>query len=199
VARAVPLPPGTYLTWGGAAEAEREARTELLLNSCLAFVGILLLLWIAFRDLRSLTLVALNLPFALVGGVLAAFLAGRALSLGSLIGFVTLFGITTRNSIMLLSHYEHLVRAEGCEWNLATAVRGARERFAPILMTALVTGLALLPLALASGKAGREIEGPMATVILGGLATSTLLNLLVLPSLALALGRFRSGSGGAEG
>ncbi|NOT28953.1 MAG: efflux RND transporter permease subunit, partial [Planctomycetes bacterium] len=199
VSGAVVPPPGAYLAWGGAAQAEREARRELLLNSALALVGILLLLWIAFRNLANLALVTLNLPFALVGGVLAAFLSGGTLSLGSLIGFVTLFGITTRNSIMLLSHYEHLVLADGCEWNLATAVRGARERFAPILMTALVTGLGLLPLALAAGKAGREIEGPMAAVILGGLTTSTLLNLLVLPSLALTFGRFQPRKDDAEG
>ena len=110
--------------------------------------------------------------------------------MGSLVGFVTLFGITTRNGIMLLSHYEHLVRDEGQLWNAATAVRGAGERLVPILMTALVTALGLLPLAIGSGEAGREIEGPMAIVILGGLATSTVLNLLVLPTLALKYGKF---------
>jgi Cu/Ag efflux pump CusA len=122
--------------------------------------------------------------------VLAAFIAGGSVSVGSLVGFVTLFGITTRNSIMMVSHFEHLVQREGCTWNLATALRGASERFVPITMTAMVTALGLLPLALESGKAGREIEGPMAAVILGGLVTSTLLNLLVLPSLALRFGRF---------
>jgi len=149
----------------------------------------------AFHSSRRVALVVLNLPFALIGGICAARLGGGTLSLGSLVGFVTVFGITTRNSIMLLSHYEHLVRFEGCEWNLATAVRGAHERFSPILMTALVTGLALMPLALQSGKAGREIEGPMAAVILGGLTTSTLLNLFVLPGLALRFARFRRGDG----
>lgn len=181
----VPLPLGSYLSYGGAAEAEETARRELLLHSALALGGIVLLLWMAFQSLRSLALLLLNLPFALIGGVFAAWLVGGSVSLGSLVGFVTLFGITTRNAIMLLSHYEHLVRVEGCAWNLDTAVRGARERFTPILMTALVAGLGLLPLALQSGRAGREIEGPMAAVILGGLLTSTLLNLLVLPSLTL--------------
>jgi Cu/Ag efflux pump CusA len=139
---------------------------------------------------RNLLLVLLNLPLALVGGVLAALLTGGNLSLGSLVGFVTVFGITLRNSIMLISHYEHLVEVEGMAWGRDAALRGASERLAPILMTALVTGLGLLPLAIGSGDPGREIEGPMATVILGGLVTSTLLNLLVLPTLALRYGRF---------
>jgi Cu/Ag efflux pump CusA len=103
---------------------------------------------------------------------------------------VTLFGVTTRNAIMLLSHYEHLVQQEGQTWNLATVIRGASERLVPILMTATVTALGLLPLALHSGEAGCEIEGPMAVVILGGLATSTVLNLLVLPTLSLRFARF---------
>ena len=112
------------------------------------------------------------------------------LNLGSLVGFVTLFGITMRNSIMMISHYEHLVVEEGLPWGLDCALRGAGERLVPILMTALVTGLGLLPLAINSGEAGAEIEGPMAIVILGGLITSTVLNLLVLPTLALKFGRF---------
>src|SRR5262249_25659015 len=114
------------------------------------------------------------------------------LSIGSLVGFVTLFGITTRNSLMMITHFEHLVAEEGCTWGLETALRGASERLAPIAMTALVTALGLLPLALGSGQAGREIEGPMATVILGGLITSAALNLLVLPALALRFGRFEA-------
>jgi Cu/Ag efflux pump CusA len=107
-----------------------------------------------------------------------------------MVGFVTLFGITLRNSIMLISHYEHLIAAEDMTWGLEAAIRGASERLAPILMTALVTALGLLPLAIGSGAPGREIEGPMALVILGGLASSTSLNLLVLPTLALRYGRF---------
>jgi predicted RND superfamily exporter protein len=138
---------------------------------------------------RNLLLVLANLPFALVGGVVAVFFHERLLSLGALVGFVTLFGITTRNSIMLIAHYEHLVAREGQSWNLETALRGAGERLGPILMTALVTALGLLPLALGGSEAGREIEGPMALVILGGLVSSTVLNLLVLP-------RWRSASAG---
>src|SRR5713101_7878118 len=107
-----------------------------------------------------------------------------------MVGFVTLFGITLRNSIMLISHFEHLVQHEGIAWGMEAALRGASERLVPILMTAIVTALGLLPLAIGSGEAGREIEGPMAVVILGGLITSTALNLLVLPALALRNGRF---------
>jgi CzcA family heavy metal efflux pump len=190
IAAEVSFPRGTYVEFGGAAEQESQARTELLLHSSIALVGILILLAVVFRSARNLALVLANLPFALAGGLLAAWIGGGTISIGALVGFVTLFGITTRNSIMMVSHFEHLVREEGMTWGIDAALRGASERFAPILMTALVTGLGLLPLAIDSGKAGREIEGPMAAVILGGLCTSTLLNLLVLPSLALRFGKF---------
>jgi CzcA family heavy metal efflux pump len=184
------LSAGSYVEFSGTVEAQAQSRRDLLMNSLLAGLGIVLLLSMVTGNYRNLLLVLSNLPFALVGGVAAALLTGGNLSLGSLVGFVTLFGITLRNSIMLISHYEHLVGVEGQTWGLDTALRGASERLAPILMTALVTGLGLLPLAIGSGDPGREIEGPMAIVILGGLVTSTLLNLLVLPTLALRYGKF---------
>ena len=184
------LPTGLHAELAGTATAQRDAERELLVHSLLAGLVILLLLWLAFAQPGRLLLVLANLPFALVGGVVAVALTGGTVSLGSLVGFVTLFGIATRNAVMLISHYDHLVTAEGAEWTLATALRGASERLGPILMTAAVTGLALLPLALGSGDPGREIEGPMAIVILGGLVTSTLLSLVVLPVLALRYGRF---------
>jgi Cu/Ag efflux pump CusA len=184
------LPGGIYTELGGTGTAQREARNELLRNSLLAAAGIVMLLWLAFGERTRLLLVLANLPFALVGGVFAVFLTGGLLSLGSLVGFVTLFGIATRNAVMLISHYDHLVRLEDHRWGAETAVRGALERLGPILMTALVTALGLLPLALGSGDPGREIEGPMAIVILGGLVTSTLLSLFVLPALAWRYGRF---------
>lgn len=197
VAAKVTFPAGVYAIFSGAAEAQAAATRELLLHSAIAAVGILLLLTVVFRTWRNLLLVLANVPFALVGGVLAVWLStvfgeeGKGgLTVGSLVGFVTLFGITTRNSIMMISHFEHLVREEGLAWNLGTALRGAAERLIPILMTAIVTALGLAPLALGAGDAGREIEGPMAIVILGGLVTSTVLNLLVLPTLALRYGRF---------
>ena len=190
------FPAGVYAEFSGAAEEQKQAQTELLLHSLAATAGIILLLAMVFRKASHLLLVLANLPFALVGGVLAIFLVGYfgeghgSLSLGTLVGFVTLFGITMRNSIMMISHFEHLVNEEKRPWGTETALRGATERLVPILMTALVTALGLLPLALGSGEAGREIEGPMAVVILGGLVTSTFLNLLVLPTLALRYGRF---------
>jgi CzcA family heavy metal efflux pump len=186
----VSIPPGAYAIFAGSAEAQSKARRELLLHSVLAGAGILLLLSMVFHCWRNTMLVLANLPFALLGGALAVFASGGLLSIGSLVGFVTLFGITMRNSIMMISHFEHLVREEGMTWGLEAALRGASERLLPILMTALVTALGLLPLALGAGEAGREIEGPMAIVILGGLLTSTALNLLVLPTLALRYARF---------
>jgi Cu/Ag efflux pump CusA len=187
---ALKLPAGTYIEFGGAAEARHDALRQILSNSIIAAVMIAVLLYLAFGNLRNLSLVLVNVPFALVGGVLAAWLAGGYLSLGSIVGFVTLFGITMRNSIMMISHFDHLTANEGLSWGRATALRGASERLLPILMTATVTALGVLPLALGSEMPGREIEGPMAIVIMGGLFTSTLLNLLVLPSLALRYGRF---------
>lgn len=191
----VHLPAGVYLEFSGAAEARAQAERQLLINSAIAALGILILLSLAFRHWRNMLLVLANVPFALVGGVLAvamttAFGASTGLSMGGLVGFVTLFGMTMRNSIMMVSHFEHLVTREKLPWGRETAIQGASERLMPIVMTALVTGLGLLPLALGMGDAGREIEGPMAVVILGGLFTSTLLNLLVLPTLALGFGRF---------
>jgi len=186
----VPLLPGGYLEFAGAAQAQSRSQRALALNGLVAGVGIVLLLSVVTRNWRNLLLVLANLPFALVGGVLAVFATGGMLSLGSMVGFVTLFGITLRNSIMMVSHYEHLVEVEGRSWDTRTAMEGAADRLVPILMTSLVTALGLLPLAVGTGDPGREVEGPMAVVILGGLLTSMALNLLVLPTLALRFGRF---------
>ncbi|HEX4985514.1 MAG TPA: efflux RND transporter permease subunit [Burkholderiales bacterium] len=196
LAAQVRLSEGNYATYAGTARAQAQARADLLLHSALAGIGIFLLLYVAFNNLQNLLITFVNLPFALIGGVLAVFAAGGWMSLGSLVGFVTLFGITLRNSIMLVSHYQHLVESEGLPWNAETARRGAGERLPSILMTALVTALGLMPLALGSGEPGREIEGPMATIIVGGLATSTLLNLLVLPAILLHFGSFGRAAAG---
>ena len=184
------LSPGAYLEFTGAAEANAKSREALILQSLLAGVTVFLMLYIAFGRLRNLLLTFANLPFALIGGVLAVMFTGGWISLGSLVGFVTLFGITLRNSIMMISHYQHLIDEENCVWGIDTCIRGASERLPSILMTALVTALGLLPLAAASGQPGREIEGPMATIIVGGLVTSTILNLLILPTIMLHFGRF---------
>ena len=186
----VKLPAAVYLQFTGVAEGEAQARREVFLHAGIAAIGIILLLLIAFEDPRTVTLILATTPFALVGGVAAVALTGATLSIGSLVGFVTLFGIVARNAILLVAHLEHLVSVEGAAWSLQTVLRGARERLVPILMTALVTALGLLPLAIGSGEAGREVQGPMATVILGGLVTSTVMNLLVLPVLLWRFGPF---------
>ena len=170
--------------------AERQAAQDrLLIFALAALVGVFLLLQASFGTTRLALLTFLTLPSALVGGILAAFLTGGVLSLGSLVGFFTVLGIAARNGIMMINHFQHLERYEGEAFGPALVIRGARERLAPILMTALATGLALVPLAIAGDLPGHEIEHPMAIVILGGLITSTLLNLFVVPSLYLRFGR----------
>jgi Cu/Ag efflux pump CusA len=184
IAAKVQLPPGVFLRYGGAAEAQADARNELLLHSAAAFVLIVLLLALAFGHTRHVLLVLLSLPSTLIGGVAAVALTGGTLTLGAMVGFVALFGMAARNTILLVSHYDHLVQQERQPWNLGTASRGAEERLTPVLLTALLTGLALLPVALQLHQPGHEIEGPMAVVILGGLVSSTLVSLVLIPPLA---------------
>ena len=184
----VKLPPGVYLDFTGTAEGAAAARRELLFNTGVALAGVVALLLLAFRSGRDTMLILGSTPFALVGGVIAVALTGGSLSLGSLVGFVTLFGVAARNAILLVSHLEHLITVEARDWSAETVLLATRERVTPILMTALVTGLGVAPLAFASGQAGREIQGPMAIVILGGLVTSTLASLILLPALAWRFG-----------
>jgi CzcA family heavy metal efflux pump len=184
IAAKVELPPGVYLRYGGAAQAQTAAANELLLHSAAAFVLIVLLLALAFDHARHVLLVLLALPSTLIGGVVAVTLTGGTLTLGAMVGFVALFGMAARNTILLVSHYDHLVREEEQLWNLETSLRGAEERLTPVLLTALLTSLALLPVALQLHQPGHEIEGPMAVVILGGLVSSTLVSLLLIPPLA---------------
>lgn len=184
VLAAVRLASGDYFAIGGSATASRQADTELALHGGLALVAIVALLVIALQDARLVLLLLVNIPFALVGGVAAVWITGLTVSLGAAVGFVTVFGITLRNALMLLSHYRRLVLDEGQPWSRETAELGAMHRLAPIVMTATVTALGLLPIAVGANLPGQEIEGPMAIVILGGLCSSTALTLLVLPALA---------------
>ncbi len=186
VTRDVQLPPGYFVEYGGQFEAQAEATRTLGALSVLAVAAIFLILFAEFRLGKTALLVMANLPLALIGGVLAVFLTGRIVSIASLVGFVTLFGIATRNGILLVSHYRQLL-AEGATFEDAV-VRGSLERLAPILMTALTAGLALIPLALGGGEPGNELQTPMAIVILGGLLSATALNMLVLPALYWVFG-----------
>jgi CzcA family heavy metal efflux pump len=173
----------------GEYKERQTAQSRLLTSALVAGLLILLLLQTAFRSWRLAVLVFLTLPMALVGGVLAAWLSGGILSLGSLVGFFTVFGIAARNGILLINHYQHLEQVEGMEFGLPLVIRGAKERLAPILMTTLATGLALVPLVVLGSRPGHEIEHPLAVVILGGLVTSTLLSLFVVPSIYLRFHR----------
>ncbi len=178
-----------YLEITGAAIEQRESKQQLLVHSLLTGCLVLLIIYSAIKSGRLVCITLVNLPFALVGGILAALITAMPVSIGSMVGFVTLFGITVRNSIMLISHYNYLVNVEKLPWDMATIIRGAQERLPSILMTALVTALAMLPIAIDSDNPGREIMGPMAVIIIGGLLSSTLLNLLLLPGILYHFGR----------
>ena len=179
---------GYYVEYGGQFESANEATTRLVLLSIVVVIGVFLLLYMAFNSVRDATLVMANLPFALIGGVAGVFAAGGVLSVASIIGFITLFGIATRNGVMMVSHIRHLHETGEEHDPLEAVKRGALERLVPILMTALATALALIPLALRGGEPGSEIQAPMAVVILFGLVSSTLLNMIVLPALYARFG-----------
>jgi CzcA family heavy metal efflux pump len=187
----VRLDRGYHFELLGEYQERQAAQSRLLESAIIAGVLILLLLQASFRRWRLAVLTFLTLPMALVGGVLAAWLAGGIVSLGSLVGFFTVFGIAARNGILLINHCQHLEEYEGMEFGRQLVLRGARERLAPILMTSLATGLALVPLVALGLRPGHEIEHPLAVVILGGLVTSTLLNLFIVPSLYLRFGHSR--------
>ncbi|MGE0549318.1 MAG: efflux RND transporter permease subunit [Kofleriaceae bacterium] len=191
----VGLPEGYRVVYGGQFESQQRASRTLLLLGLTVVIAIFFVLQLAFdSSVRALVIMA-NLPLALIGGVVAVFVTDRVLSIGSLVGFITLFGIATRNGIMLLSHYEHVRTVEGASLD-ETVQRGSLERLSPVLMTALCAGLALVPLVLSSHEPGNEIQAPMGVVILGGLLTSTLLNLFVVPALYLWSARRRDRAAG---
>jgi Cu/Ag efflux pump CusA len=178
----VALPEGYHVVYGGQFESQERASRALLVLGLGVIVAIFLVLQLVFNSAARALVIMANLPLALIGGVIAVFATDRVLSVGSLVGFITLFGIATRNGIMLLSHYEYLRAVEGAPLDEAVH-RGSLERLSPVLMTALCAGLALVPLVLAAREPGNEIQAPMGVVILGGLLTATLLNLFVVPAL----------------
>ena len=194
VTQSVPLPAGYRVEYGGQFESEQSASQRLIGLGVLAFAGVFMLLVMAFGRARDAILVMVNLPLALIGGVVGVFLSGGILNVATMIGFITLFGIAARNGIMLISHIHHLIEVEGVTHFRDAIERGAQERLVPILMTAMAAGLALIPLALGGGKAGSEIQTPMAIVIMCGLTTSTLLNMFVVPTLYLKYGKPSAGT-----
>jgi Cu/Ag efflux pump CusA len=185
----VALPRGYHVEYGGQFESEAQASRQLLWLSLGVVIAIFFILSTAFRSSRDALLIMLNLPLALIGGVVGVYLVGGVLSVASIVGFITLFGIATRNGIMLVSHIRHLQEQEGVRDFRTAVVRGATERLVPIVMTALAAELALVPIALSAGQPGSEIQAPMATVILFGLLSSTALNMVVVPILYERFGR----------
>jgi Cu/Ag efflux pump CusA len=184
----IQFPLGYYPQLLGEYKERQAAQRNLLIYSSAFAIAIFLILHVSLRNWRLATLIYLALPAALVGGVLAAFMADRVISLGSLVGMITVLGIAARNGILLIQHYRHIERVEGERFGVELVLRGAAERLSPIMMTTLCTGLALLPLIIPGSIPGHEIEHPMAVVILGGLVTSTLLTLFVIPVLYLRYG-----------
>ncbi|PYR67058.1 MAG: CusA/CzcA family heavy metal efflux RND transporter [Acidobacteria bacterium] len=192
IGHGVALPEGYFVQYGGQFEAQEEAARKIALMSVVAIAGIFLLLYLALHSGRLALLVMANLPLALIGGVIMVFVSGGTLSIASLVGFITLFGIATRNGIMLVTRYQHLAQQESVPFR-QSIIQGSLDRLSPILMTALVTGVGLIPLALGVGQPGKEIQQPMAVVILGGIVTSTFLNMIVIPPLY-----FKYGSAGVR-
>jgi len=198
VMRTIEYPRGYHAELLGEYQERQAAQGHLYRIALIAALAILLLLQVSFGSWRLALLIFLTLPMALVGGVLANYLAGGVISLGSLVGFFTVFGISARNGILLVNHCQHLEKHEGEQFGAALVLRGARERLSPILMTSLATALAVVPLVVLGDRPGHEIEYPLAVVILGGLVTSTLLNLFVVPSLYLRFAHGRRRSAGAQ-
>jgi Cu/Ag efflux pump CusA len=187
---ALKLPKDVYVSFAGQAEAEREGQIRLAGLTAISIALIVAALTMAFRRRGLAALVLINLPFCLIGSIAAIVGSGIGMTLGSLVGLITVFGIGARNSVMMLAHVEHVADEEGKKWSADTVHIAAAERLAPVFMTALMAALGLVPLALGLGRPGHEIEAPMAITVLGGLTTATLLNLGVLPEALIRLGRY---------
>lgn len=185
------LPKGYRIELGGQFKSAQASSDILISLGILVMFGIFLLLYIAFTSAKDAMLILVNLPFAMIGGIVGLYISGGIISIATLIGFITLFGIAARNGVMMISHIHNLIKIEGVN-NFESAVKqGAKERLIPILMTAFAAGLAMVPLALGVGEAGSEIQAPMAMVILFGLFSSTVLNMVILPALYLRFGSLK--------
>ncbi len=191
VAQNITLPKGYNIEYGGQFQSAQASSNILMTLSTFVLFGVFILLYLAFSSTRDAFLILVNLPFALIGGVIGLYVSGGVVSIATLIGFITLFGIATRNGVMMISHIHHLIQHEDVRDFKQAVKQGASERLIPILMTALATGLAMIPLAMGAGEAGSEIQAPMAMVILFGLLSSTLLNMIILPALYLRFGSLR--------
>ena len=187
VADAVSLPAGYRIEYGGQFQSSQQASRLLLWLSLVVIVATFFILAAVFRSTGTAALIMVNVPLALIGGTVGVFVSGGVLSVASMIGLIALLGIATRNGIMLISHIEHLRNEEGMLDIRQAVIQGATDRLVPILMTALSTGLALVPVALGAGEPGSEIQAPMATVIIFGLLSSTALNMLVVPAAYYAM------------
>jgi Cu/Ag efflux pump CusA len=189
ISEKVEMPEGYYVQYGGQYESQKVSSQLILWMSLISFSGIFLVLYSHFKSYRIVLQIMLNIPLALVGSVLAVMLTGGTFSIATLVGFITLTGIASRNGIMMISHYIHLIQHEGETFSKQMIIRGSLERLVPVLMTALVAALALIPLTLDPQAAGKEILYPVATVILGGLISSTLLDMAVTPVVFYAFGK----------
>ncbi|MBI3743706.1 MAG: efflux RND transporter permease subunit, partial [Chloroflexi bacterium] len=185
----VKLPTGYFITYGGQFESQQSATRLIGILSLFSLAAMFLVLYAHFRQVPIVLQILLNIPLSFIGSVVAIFLTGGTFSVASMVGFITLTGIASRNTIMMISHYLHLMREEGEAFDVHMVVRGSLERLVPVMMTALTAGMALVPLVLSKGEPGKEILYPVATVIVGGLISSTLLNTIVTPAVFYRFGR----------
>jgi Cu/Ag efflux pump CusA len=189
IAEKVKLPQGYFVQYGGQFESQKSASSLILFLSIFSVIGIFLVLYAHFKSTQITLQIMLNIPLALIGSVITVLLTGGTFSVATLVGFITLTGIASRNGIMMISHYIHLMEHEGETFSKQMIIRGSLERLVPVLMTALVAALALIPLTLDAQASGKEILYPVATVILGGLISSTLLDMIVTPVVFLCFWR----------
>jgi Cu(I)/Ag(I) efflux system membrane protein CusA/SilA len=185
----IKLPEGYFIKIGGQFESQQNASKRIFWLGLLSLLGIFFVLFIHFRSTLLSLQVMLNIPLALIGSIVAVYTTERTLSVATLVAFITLCGISSRNGILLISHYLHLMKEEGESFNADMVIRGSLERLVPVLMTASTAALALVPLLLSKGEPGKEILYPVAVVIVGGLISSTILDLVVTPTLFLKYGK----------